>query len=226
MCHQVCVASVPLALNSCPHLPQSASLNVKVILNASKHWNNPANFTNFKAESAPEGPVSTKTFWIKTPEVLETDVLAWHFSSLSPAAAHFRQVCSRRSCWTFFGCHKFTNQQNARGLVQRNQQRAAGYVSFTSYSTPHARLCSEMGSGLRNATRTLKMPLLNDVISVVLQPECREAVVRFVSSSCLLLSAALRSHPSVLSLPLVLSLVPVTPSFLSFSSIRRNKSGT
>lgn len=38
--------------SSCPHLPQSASLNVKVDLNASKHWNSSPNFTSFKAESA------------------------------------------------------------------------------------------------------------------------------------------------------------------------------
>lgn len=70
------------------------------------------------------------------------------------------------------------------------------------------------------------MLLLNDDISVVLEPERREAVVRLVSAACLLLSTALRSHPSILSLPLILSLVPVAPSFLSFSSIRMDKSDT
>lgn len=60
-----------------------------------------------------EGHVSTKTFWTKTPEVLESAALAWHSSSLSPAAAHFRQVCSRRSCWTFFDV---TSSPNSRTL--------------------------------------------------------------------------------------------------------------
>lgn len=112
-------------LNSCPHLPQSASLNVKVILNASKHWNNSPNVPNFKAESGFLRVMFRLKLLNKAPWS------SWNcpdISSLSPAAAHFRQVCSRRSCWTFSGCHEFTNQQNARGWFRETSNVLSGML--------------------------------------------------------------------------------------------------